>query len=86
MATAKKLPSGSWRCRVFSHYDIDQNGKKKAVYETFIVKDPSKRRKKECERLAAEWAVSRKSREVLDMTVQECVRKYRIISGTLKPA
>ena len=29
MATAKKLPSGSWRCQVFSHYEIvlDKNGK-----------------------------------------------------------
>ena len=29
MATAKKLPSGSWRCLVFSHYEnvVDKDGK-----------------------------------------------------------
>ena len=46
MATAKKLPSGSWRCLVFSHYEdlfnedgspmIDEKtGKQK--YETEIL-------------------------------------------------
>ena len=35
MATAKKLPSGSWRCLVFSHYEYvtgkDGNVKKKRM-------------------------------------------------------
>ena len=35
MATAKKLPSGSWRCLVFSHYEYvtekDGNIKKKRM-------------------------------------------------------
>lgn len=76
MATAKKLPSGSWRCRVFSHYEIKPDGTKRAVYESFTVKDPSRHGKRECERLAAEWSVNRKAREVMDMTVQECIRGY----------
>ncbi len=75
MATAKKLPSGSWRCRVFSHYEIRPDGTKKSVYETFVVKDPSKRGKKECERLAAEWSVNRQDRGP-DITVREAIRKY----------
>ena len=35
MATPKKLPSGSYRIRVFSH--IDENGKK--IYKSFTDKD-----------------------------------------------
>ena len=76
MATAKKLPSGSWRCRVFSHYEIRPDGSKKAVYESFVVKDPSKRGKRECERLAAEWSVNRQDRNVMDMIVQDAIRGY----------
>lgn len=72
MPTAKKLPSGSWRCRVFAGYDA--NGKRK--YESFIVKDPSKRGKKECERMAAEWSANHEDRSAMDLTVQEMVRKY----------
>ena len=45
MATAKKLPSGSWRCLVFSHYEYitgkDGNVKKKRVYESFTCDDPT---------------------------------------------
>lgn len=76
MATAKKLPSGSWRCRVFSHYELRPDGTKKPVYESFVVKDPSKRGKKECERMAAEWSITHQDRDVMAMTVQEIVRKY----------
>ena len=76
MPTAKKLPSGSWRCRVFSHWDIGPDGKKKRVYESFTVKDPSKRGKKECERLASEWSVKQIERSAASKTVQETVREY----------
>ncbi len=45
MPTAKKLPSGSWRCQVFSHYEYvnqDDGGvKKKRIYESFTCDDPS---------------------------------------------
>lgn len=74
MATAKKLPSGSWRCRVFSHYEY-KDGKKKAVYESFTCSDPSKQGKKECERMAAEWAYKRTSRGK-NKTVHDAVREY----------
>ncbi|MBE6005637.1 MAG: site-specific integrase [Sarcina sp.] len=76
MPTAKKLPSGSWRCRVFSHYEIKPNGKKKPVYESFTVKDPSRTGKRECERMAAEWAASKRSRQAAETTVQAAVRQY----------
>ena len=45
MATAKKLPSGSWRCQVFSHFEeqIQPDGtvKKKRIYKSFTCDDPS---------------------------------------------
>lgn len=74
MPTAKKLPSGSWNCRVFSHYTY-VDGKKKRVYESFTCSDPSKRGKKECERMAAEWAYTRKDRGQ-DKTITEAIRTY----------
>lgn len=76
MATAKKLPSGSWRCRVFSHWEMKPDGSKKAVYESFTSKDPSRRGKKECERMAAEWAMSRQDRDVLELSVREVMTAY----------
>ena len=75
MPTAKKLKSGSWNCRVFSHYDYDENGKKKRIYESFTVKDPSKRGKKECERMAAEWAYKKNQRSE-DITIHQAIRNY----------
>ena len=46
MATAKKLPSGSWRCLAYSHteriYDEKtQKWKNKRIYESFTDDDPS---------------------------------------------
>ena len=79
MATAKKLPSGSWNCRVFSHYEYvqapDGSMKKKPVYESFTCNDPSPRGKKECERMAAEWSYMRNIRPS-DLTVREAVERY----------
>ena len=72
MATAKKLPSGSWRIRVFSHFAIGANGKKKRIYESFTVKDPSKRGKKECGRLAAEWSVKQVEHEAWGDLRSDC--------------
>lgn len=44
MATAKKLPSGSWRCQVFSHFetttDKDGSQKKKRIYKSFTCDIP----------------------------------------------
>ena len=68
MATAKKLPSGSWRCQVFSHIEeiplSDGTIKKKRVYKSFTCSDPSKKGKRICEQMAAEWAAKKES-EVL---------------------
>ena len=60
MATAKKLPSGNWRCQVYSHTEeiIQQDGtiKKKRVYKSFTCDDPSSKGRRKCEAKAASWA------------------------------
>lgn len=51
MATAKKLPSGSWRCLAYSHTEkvIDPKTgkwKDKRIYESFTSDDPSRAERK----------------------------------------
>lgn len=79
MPIAKKLKSGSWNCRVFSHYDYvqapDGSTKKKPIYESFTCNDPSPRGKVECERMASEWAYMRSIRPA-DFTVREAIERY----------
>lgn len=50
MPKAKKLPSGNYRCQVFSHKDAQ--GKK--IYKSFTA--PTKR---QAELLAVEWKIRR---------------------------
>ena len=83
MATAKKLPSGSWRCQVFSHYETvmlpDGSTKKKRIYESFTSDDPTRAGKKEAELAAAQFAATKKKagaernytlREAIDLYIQ----------------
>ena len=58
MPKAKKLKSGSWRCRVVDHYE-KVDGTRKAVMHSITVADPSYHGKKKCEYLAAQWQASR---------------------------
>lgn len=74
MATAKKLPSGSWRVQVFSHYEI-VNGEKKRRYESFTSKLKGRAGKAEAERMAAEWAYKREERH-RDVTLGDAVQTY----------
>lgn len=69
MPTARKLPSGSYRCQVFAGYEI-VDGKKKRRYESFTA--PTKR---EAESLAARWAERRKERPD-NITIEQAVRLY----------
>lgn len=75
MATAKKLPSGSWRCQVFSHYEpvfddqghvvIDpktQKPKKKRIYESFTSDDPTRRGKAEAEAMANDFYLNHRNK------------------------
>lgn len=84
MPTAKKLPSGSWRCQVFSHYEetLQKDGsiKKKRIYKSFTVNDPTKRGKKICEQIAAEWALNKKGTAAPSddqmLTVSQALLRY----------
>ncbi len=77
---AKKLPSGSWRVQVFSHYEYiqqkDGSIKKKRIYESFTCTDPSNRGKREAERLAAEYAANKERISRTDYTLKEAMEKY----------
>lgn len=72
MATAKKLPSGSWRVRVFSHKD--ETGKR--IYRSFTSDDPSLAGKRKAERAAAEWAVDKEQRKHIQKTFRQCAEEY----------
>lgn len=89
MATARKLPSGSWRCQVFSHME---NGKRK--YKSFTCTDPTPRGKRKCEAMAAAWSARKEDRsdrnnlsfgEAVDAYIQsrENVLSPRTISSYL---
>lgn len=67
MPKAKKLPSGSWRCRVYSH--TDAQGKK--VYESFTAST-----KQEAEMLASKFANDADHARAEDITVGEAVARY----------
>ena len=92
MPTAKKLPSGSWRCQVYSHsviltdkdgdivYDKDKKPKKKRIYESFTSDDPTKRGKVEAEAMASDFILNRKGKKKrskdVDMTLLQAIDKY----------
>lgn len=64
MPTARKLPSGSWRCQVFSHYEevkqSDGSIKKKRIYKSFTSDDPSRNGKKAAELAAVQYSAEKK--------------------------
>lgn len=67
MATAKRLPSGTWRVRVYSH--TDEDGKKH--YKSFTAST-----KKEAERAALEFDPDDDQAACLDMTLREAMAEY----------
>lgn len=78
MPKAKKLPSGSWYCRVYA--GKDRNGKK--CQETFTA--PTKA---EAEMMAAEFAAKKKQRIRHDLTVGEALEGYiSAKEGVLSPS
>lgn len=83
MPTAHKR-GNSWRCQVFSHYEY-KDGKKVRKYESFTCGLPGMQGKRECERMAAEWLVTRDQR-TLNITVRDAVERYIASKeGVLKP-
>lgn len=79
MATAKKLPSGSWRCLVFDH--MDESGKRH--YKSFTALT-----RKEAEYAAAEYASGRSQTDTTEnITIAEALRRYIISKeGVLSPS
>lgn len=94
MPTAKKLPSGSWRCQVFSHFEeifqADGSIKKKRIYKSFTVNDPSPKGRKLCEMMAAEWAMDKekeRSATTESMTVSKAAQRFfEIKQNVLSPS
>ena len=94
MATARKLPSGSWRCQVYSHSEKiwdEQKGtwKEKRIYESFTSDDPTRAGKSEAERAATEFLLTRGRRAMntANLTLEDAIQKYisassRSLSGT----
>ena len=78
MPKAKKLPSGSWRVRVYDGKNADG----KPVYKSFTADT-----KKQAEFLAAEYAANKKKRrQPEDRTLAEAYKRYvEIKSNTLSP-
>lgn len=81
MPTAKKLPSGSWRCQVYSHTEdiIQPDGsiKKKRIYKSFTCDLPDKKGKRIAEQMATEWAAEKEANcSVLNITLGEGIDKY----------
>lgn len=78
MAKAKKLPSGSWRVRVYSHTSSD--GIKH--YESFTAST-----KQEAEMMAAKFANDNDRKRSDDLTVKEAVENYiQSNTTTLSPS
>ena len=64
MPRAEKLPSGSWRCRVYSHSELTidpKTGKekKKAVYQSFFSDDQTARGRREVEAAASAFLANK---------------------------
>lgn len=67
MATAKKLPSGSWRVQLY--VGKDKSGKK--LYKSF-----TSGTKKEAEFLAAQYNISKQEKNVCELTFKEAAERY----------
>lgn len=90
MATAKKLPSGSWRCRIFVRFEEvlqpDGTYKKKPIYKSFTSQIQGRKGKAEAERMAAEYLIAKKEQTESDITVRKAMEgTIDIKKNTLSP-
>lgn len=99
MPTAKKLPSGSWRCLVYSHtekvWDANKGvWKDQRKYESFTSDDTTLKGKAAAELMAAQFKMEkakqpkqrRKKEDMLDRTVSEAIDRYiEIRNNVLSP-
>lgn len=86
MPTAKRLPSGSYRCRVYVREDKikqpDGTIKRKKIYKSFTAKT-----KREAEYLAMEYTMDRQIINDCELTIGEAIDKYiENRSGVLSPS
>lgn len=78
MANAKKLPSGSWRVRVYAY--TDSEGKKH--YESFTAST-----KQQAEMMAAKFSNNADKKRAADVTVKQAVESYlKANEGVLSPS
>lgn len=90
MPKAKKLPSGSWRVQVFSHYEEikqpDGTIRKKRIYRSFTCDDPSPKGRKKVELEAARFAAGQRDANS-GLTVNEAIDRYiRSKESVLSPS
>lgn len=88
MANAKQLPSGSWRCLVYSHsvpvldeeglpiYDKKGKQKQKRIYESFTSDDTTKKGKREAERMALDFLLTKSENKRKSLLFQVGVERY----------
>ena len=86
MPTAKKLPSGSWRCQAYSHTEKvfdEKTGKikRKRVYESFYSTDPGPKGRKEAELAAVRFSANKYRGDAIkgrydDLTLREGINLY----------
>lgn len=80
MATAKKLPSGSWRCQVYSHTEEipqpDGTVKKKRIYKSFTSDILGPKGKRDAEKQAADWAANKEAVSRCKLTYGEALDRY----------
>lgn len=67
MPTAKRLPSGNYRCRVYSH--TDDSGKK--IYQSFTAST-----KAQAELMASKFTNDNDRKRTADLTVKEALERY----------
>ena len=87
MPTARKLPSGSWRCQAYSHTEkiLDEKTgklKDKRIYVSFTSDDPSTQGRKEAEKAATAFQADRTRKQKQSdyntgrMTLGEAIDQY----------
>lgn len=69
---ATKLPSGSWRVRVYDYTDKDG----KQHYKSFTCDDKTLKGKKKCEHMATTWALEKNHAAKLGITFGEALDMY----------
>lgn len=97
MPIAKKLPSGSWRCRVYTHSEIktDENGnviydpktgkpKLKKIYQSFTSDNPTLKGKAEAEGLASQFRLRKDIiKNPRSLTLRQAIDDYIETSDAL---